>query len=255
MKRRIFGILALVVLFAVPMQAQYARRIVPQAALPAVCTPGNGDVVFLTVAPIGMYQCTFLNTWSPVGLAGVAQQLIITQGTMTVSTPFVLHTGVWNAGGVTFTNLLSTVTDTASAAASLLFDFRVGANSMGALRKDGWLLLPAAGRVKFAAASGIYSSADQYMNLIDNAGTGFLQLTLGPAAVTHPGIQVSAAVGGNTQGIIITRGDGTTCTQAQLGAATNGSMIYCGDCTIANPCAGGGTGAIAKRLNGVWVCN
>ena len=35
----------------------------------------------------------------------------------------------------------------------------------------------------------------------------------------------------------------------------NGSIIYCSDCTIANPCAGGGTGAIAKRLNGVWVCN
>ncbi len=34
-----------------------------------------------------------------------------------------------------------------------------------------------------------------------------------------------------------------------------GSMIYCSDCTIANPCAGGGNGAIAKRLNGAWVCN
>ncbi len=36
---------------------------------------------------------------------------------------------------------------------------------------------------------------------------------------------------------------------------TNGMVCYCSDCTIANPCAGGGTGAIAKRLNGVWVCN
>lgn len=36
---------------------------------------------------------------------------------------------------------------------------------------------------------------------------------------------------------------------------TNGQMRYCSDCTIANPCAGGGTGAIAKRLNGVNVCN
>ena len=40
-----------------------------------------------------------------------------------------------------------------------------------------------------------------------------------------------------------------------LRAATNGSIIYCSDCTIANPCAAGGTGAIAKRLNGAWVCN
>lgn len=37
--------------------------------------------------------------------------------------------------------------------------------------------------------------------------------------------------------------------------ALNGVIVYCSDCTIANPCAGSGTGAIAKRLNGVWVCN
>lgn len=44
-------------------------------------------------------------------------------------------------------------------------------------------------------------------------------------------------------------------TQASLGTPANGTFIYCSDCTIANPCAGGGTGALAKRLNGVWVCN
>jgi hypothetical protein len=37
--------------------------------------------------------------------------------------------------------------------------------------------------------------------------------------------------------------------------ASNGRMTYCTDCTIANPCAGGGTGAFAKRINGVNVCN
>lgn len=35
----------------------------------------------------------------------------------------------------------------------------------------------------------------------------------------------------------------------------NGAIIYCINCTIANPCDSGGTGAIAKRLNNVWVCN
>jgi hypothetical protein len=42
---------------------------------------------------------------------------------------------------------------------------------------------------------------------------------------------------------------------ANLGTPGNGYVKYCSDCTIANPCAGGGTGAIAKRLNSVWVCN
>lgn len=36
----------------------------------------------------------------------------------------------------------------------------------------------------------------------------------------------------------------------------NGQMFdYCSDCTVASPCAGSGTGALAKRLNGAWVCN
>lgn len=35
----------------------------------------------------------------------------------------------------------------------------------------------------------------------------------------------------------------------------NGQIGFCSDCNIANPCTGGGTGAIAKRLNGVNVCN
>lgn len=36
---------------------------------------------------------------------------------------------------------------------------------------------------------------------------------------------------------------------------TNGTMVYCPDCVIANPCTGGGSGAFAKRLNSIWVCN
>ena len=42
---------------------------------------------------------------------------------------------------------------------------------------------------------------------------------------------------------------------ASLGTPPNGTFTYCNNCTVANPCASGGTGAFAKRLNGVWVCN
>lgn len=42
---------------------------------------------------------------------------------------------------------------------------------------------------------------------------------------------------------------------AALGAQVNGTTAYCNDCVIGNPCAGGGTGAIAKKLGGIWVCN
>lgn len=40
-----------------------------------------------------------------------------------------------------------------------------------------------------------------------------------------------------------------------LPTPVNGMTIYCSDCTITATCAGSGTGAIAKRLNSVWVCN
>jgi hypothetical protein len=42
---------------------------------------------------------------------------------------------------------------------------------------------------------------------------------------------------------------------ADLGTPANGTVYYCPDCTIASPCMGASTGAIAKYLNGVWVCN
>ncbi len=46
-----------------------------------------------------------------------------------------------------------------------------------------------------------------------------------------------------------------TKTQMDALTAINGMLLYCSDCTIANPCAGSGSGAISKRLNGVWVCD
>jgi len=35
----------------------------------------------------------------------------------------------------------------------------------------------------------------------------------------------------------------------------NGTQYYCPDCTFTNPCAAGGTGAFAKRLNDAWRCD
>lgn len=42
---------------------------------------------------------------------------------------------------------------------------------------------------------------------------------------------------------------------AALGTPSNGTVLFCSNCTVASPCASGGTGAIAKRLNNGWVCN
>jgi len=44
-------------------------------------------------------------------------------------------------------------------------------------------------------------------------------------------------------------------TAAGATCETYGTFYYCPDCTVAAPCAGSGTGALAKRLAGAWVCN
>jgi hypothetical protein len=59
------------------------------------------------------------------------------QGTITTDIPALSTTATWNASGVTFTHLKANVTNTASAAASLLLDLQVGGASAFSVRKDG----------------------------------------------------------------------------------------------------------------------
>ena len=44
-------------------------------------------------------------------------------------------------------------------------------------------------------------------------------------------------------------------TFSNLGSPADGTLVPCLDCTVTKPCGSGGTGALAKRLSGVWVCN
>jgi len=48
---------------------------------------------------------------------------------------------------------------------------------------------------------------------------------------------------------------GITATTLLSSAPPNGTIMYCPDCKIVNPCTSGGNGALAKRLNSTWVCN
>ena len=43
-------------------------------------------------------------------------------------------------------------------------------------------------------------------------------------------------------------------TYASLGAASNGTILYCTNCTQTTPCAAGGSGAMAMYVNGSWAC-
>jgi hypothetical protein len=47
----------------------------------------------------------------------------------------------------------------------------------------------------------------------------------------------------------------TATTFASLGSADNGEQRFCSDCLPVNPCASGGNGAMAFRINGSWNCS
>jgi hypothetical protein len=64
-------------------------------------------------------------------------------GTLTASAPVLDLSQTWNNAAVTFTGLLANFTNTASAAASLLADFQVGATSQFKIDKTGNVTVPA----------------------------------------------------------------------------------------------------------------
>lgn len=75
---------------------------------------------------------------SAVGTAG---NLTLGTGAVTTDTPILNLTQTWNAGAVAFTGLKANVTDTASAAGSLLLDLQVGGVSKYSVGKTGVLNL------------------------------------------------------------------------------------------------------------------
>lgn len=68
----------------------------------------------------------------------------ISAGTLTTDVKVLDLSATWNAAGVTFTGLKFNVTNTASAAASLLMDLQVGGTSVVKIRKDGFFRIQSA---------------------------------------------------------------------------------------------------------------
>lgn len=250
MKRTFFSLILALVLAQAGF-SQIAYRIIPRATNPASCNPLAGEVTYNTTDR-GLYQCTATNTWTAVGTMN--NSFTFAQGTLTANKPVMNATATWNNAAVAFTELFANVTDTASDAASLMLDLQIGGASVCKITKGGTVTVAASAGYTFNGRSKMYSGADGNLRITNNAGTGVGALILGPESTAGTAI-IPNIVGGQTQGIIIYNGNGTPVSFAELGAATNGAIIYCDDCTIASPCAGGGTGAIAKRLNGAWVCN
>lgn len=115
-------------------------------------------------------QAAHANLTTIAGLASITPltRLAASGETVTTSSPLLDLAQTWNAGGVTFTGLKFNVTDTASAAASLLLDLQVGGTTKFNVNKTGVLSV--------------------------NGGTLTYSATSGPGA--QPGVSVSSASAG-----------------------------------------------------------
>jgi hypothetical protein len=126
----------------------------------------------------------------------------------------------------------------------------------------------AAGFYRWGSLSRMYAPSDGVIELTNNAANDFSRLQFGGTTSSFPALKRNGAnlevkladdsAFSGISGNVITatsRIDITGTTFASLGTPSNGALRYCSDCTIANPCASGGTGAFAKRLNSTWVCN
>jgi hypothetical protein len=106
----------------------------------AASPPTRGSLIAANASPV----------WAEVPVGTIGQLLTtngvdpswgstIARGSVTTSQPWI-WTQTWNDGAVTFTGVRVNITNTASAAASLLQDWQVGGTSKLAVRKDGTLM-------------------------------------------------------------------------------------------------------------------
>lgn len=98
--------------------------------------------------------------------------------------------------------------------------------------------------------------------LTDSTGAAYGLLQFGGTTNSFPAFRrngtqfdVRLADDSNSSGMAMQYTAYNSTAFASLGTPGDGTVRYCNDCTFANPCASGGTGAIAKRLAGAWRCD
>lgn len=120
---------------------------------------------------------TFTGTMGITGVTTLNDQLVINRGVLAAFSPSIDVSSTWNNAGVAFTSLRFTVTDTASAAASLLIDLRVGAVSIFKVDKAGIVSLAASGTAGAPALSFTIGGAVSNTG-ISMAGATAMQISL-----------------------------------------------------------------------------
>ncbi len=191
------------------------------------------------------------------GLSWSATNKALTLGgaTVTTSNPILNLTQTWNAGAVTFTGIDLNVTNTASAAASLLMNLKTGGATMFSVTRAGVVAATgaisgttvtgssavitagAAGFFSFSSRANLNSPADGQLSIRDTATTslGVIQVNWGGATTAFPALvrpalstTLQARLGDNSaftflQGKLQTD---TAYTAGSAGAATGYLVMY-----------------------------
>lgn len=202
--------------------------------------------------------------------------LVVNSGTLTANTP-IQFIQTWNNAAVTFAGVNIDITNTASNAASNALDvtngvgghlFRIGilgnfiSNSAGSVNGDMTVVssnqgfvVQTGGYFHWASGTFLTQPADGQLLMRNNAVTSGVGFDFNTDAVLKIRNRTLTAGTGTVDYGNKISSTGFTFANIATVLTTNGDMAYCSDCTIANPCAGAGNGALAKRLNGVNVCN
>lgn len=181
--------------------------------------------------------------------------LVVTNGSLTVSgTTATISTGVSGLADVSGTLVSSSNFRVPNGGTSSAAPLQVGFAGTGLYVTSGLLAVTSSNIPTMAwnGGNGNTHINGSYQFVFGSSGfsapdVGLFRASAGAVKVTD----ASTGWGQMQSGSILLNG----VLEANLGTPSNGTVVYCSDCTIANPCAGGGTGALAKRLNGVWVCN
>lgn len=116
------------------------------------------------------------------------------------------------------------------------------------------------GLASYTTGDMLYASAANALAARAAVATGSVLASAGvgtaPAYDSSPRLTTGVYIGSADPGTPLTGSlYFTGVAFASLGTPTNGTVVYCTDCTKATPCAGASNGALAKRLNGAWDCD
>lgn len=197
---------------------------------------------FGTLAPatagkdVGLTGTPFRDLW----LSRTAQ---LQQGTLTAQAPGLNHTVTWNGAGITFQGWVMQVTDTASAASSLLINLLVGGQTVFNVTKAGALTLYGAAQngpgynpaltITSLGAGGVALPID----FIHPASSGNRNWRVGAQIITGNGFDI----------IPSTVADGATFTTPVFSILYTGAATIVGDLTLNTLTVGLGAGAVATN--------